>query len=517
MTENRDVRVFISSVQKELEHERAAVAQLISTDPFLLKHCEAVLYDKEPSSGRPSEKGYLECLKSCQIYLLLVDIEYGRPAGDFSATHEEYQLAQKVNLPSLIFIRGLDKKHDAAREKKTKEFIDETKRDGYKYVRFHDREDLKPSVRAALYSVLKAEFKIRASAGESEEGKHLIEVASSFESTPLPDVSRESLDQNALADLVEVAIGQPGLRIWDDSAEHALVARGLASLRPGERAIITRGAFLLFASRPANRFPQCEILADAYEEPKISGRPKGQLTINAPLLGAVEQALKFVDDHTFHPRRVVGLNNMRLDEYPARALRETLINAVAHRTYDDATRKILLRVFSDRVEIASPGYPPKPLTLAKLRSGAYRPCSRNPLMTQTLALLNQMEQRGTGMARMRDAMLDHGLDVPVLSEDDGYFVVTLHGPAGDYDRIRTPSQSSGPITPAIEARLNERQKAIMLHVQQEGSATNRWVQEKCRVVRDTAHRDLQELVVLELLKRVGKGRTTRYELAPLDV
>ena len=34
------LRVFVSSVQKELEHERAAVAQLISVDPFLLKHCE---------------------------------------------------------------------------------------------------------------------------------------------------------------------------------------------------------------------------------------------------------------------------------------------------------------------------------------------------------------------------------------------------------------------------------------------------------------------------------------------
>jgi len=52
------LRVFVSSAQKELEHERAAVAQLISVDPFLLKHCEAVLYDKEPPVGRPNQKAY---------------------------------------------------------------------------------------------------------------------------------------------------------------------------------------------------------------------------------------------------------------------------------------------------------------------------------------------------------------------------------------------------------------------------------------------------------------------------
>ena len=146
MTTLAKLRIFVSSVQKELEHERAAIAQLISVDPFLLKHCEAVLYDKEPPVGRPDAKAYLDCLRSCQIYLLMVDLEYGRPAGDLSATHEEYRLAQAAKLPTLVFIRGLDSKRDAAREARTQEFIAEIKRDGYKYVRFHDREDLKPAV-----------------------------------------------------------------------------------------------------------------------------------------------------------------------------------------------------------------------------------------------------------------------------------------------------------------------------------------------------------------------------------
>ena len=87
------------------------------------------------------------------------------------------------------------------------------------------------------------------------------------------------------------------------------------------------------------------------------------------------------------------------------------------------------------MEIASPGYPPKPLTLAKLRKGNYRPCSRNPLIAQTLALLDQMEQRGTGFARMRDAMLNHGLDAPGFTEQDGYFRVTRPVITKDFNRL----------------------------------------------------------------------------------
>ncbi len=503
-------RIFVSSVQNELALERSAVAQLISIDPFLARHCESVLFENVPPSGQPNRKAYLQCLKSCQIYVLLVDVEYGHLAGEVSATHEEYRLARRLHLPSLVFIKGKDGKKDAAREAKTKELIAEIMRDGYKYVRFHDREDLKSALRDALYSVLKEYFQMAPSVEEAEEGEHLIEVASTFETSLLPDVVCGMLDEESVWPLVEAVIEKPAMRIWDNSAEHALITRGLAIQRKDDPAIVNRAAAILFHPHPGDRFPQCEILADAYEETKISGKPKGQETINAPLLRAVEQALAFIDKHTFHPRRVVGLNNLRLDEYPVKALREVLINALAHRNYEDATRKVLLRVFSDRIEIASPGYPLKPLTLAKLQRGNYRPCSRNPLITQTLALLQQMEQRGTGFARMRDAMLDHGLEAPNLTQGDGYFVVTLCGPNGNYDRLKMPANAAGPITPSIEAQLNDRQKRIILRAQETGAVTSGWCQKNLKVVRDTANRDLTGLVQLGLLSVVGKGRGTRY-------
>jgi hypothetical protein len=52
-------------VQKELELERAAVAGLIATDPFLLQHCVPVLFEQEPPPPRPAKQPYLEALKAC--------------------------------------------------------------------------------------------------------------------------------------------------------------------------------------------------------------------------------------------------------------------------------------------------------------------------------------------------------------------------------------------------------------------------------------------------------------------
>ena len=359
---------------------------------------------------------------------------------------------------------------------------------------------------------MKEDFHLTATSAEISEGEHLIDAASTFESAVLPDVSGKLLDEGLLAEFGRHA-GGAGQKNDDRPAWETLHTRGLAvrDLQHGTYRV-TAAAWLLFGARPADHFPQCEILVDAYDDIRVGGRPKGQASINAALPHALNQTLKFVDDHTFHPRRVVGLNNLRLDEYPAPALREALVNAVAHRSYEDASRKILVRVFSDRVEISSPGYPPKPLTLAKLRRGGYRPCSRNPLIAQTLATLGVMEQRGSGFARMHDAMLNHGLDAPKIGQEDGFFVVTLPGPAGNYDRLKVPAGVSGPITPAVEAQLNKRQWKIMIEVQKTGAVTSGWCQKHLKVVRDTANRDLTGLVHLGLLESVGKGRSARYAL-----
>jgi ATP-dependent DNA helicase RecG len=503
------LRIFISSVQKELEFERAAVAALITTDPFLLQHCEPVLFEREAPAPRPVRQRYLTTLRGCMLYVLIIANEYGEPDGDLSATHHEYREAQRLKLPTIVFIKGAKEKDDA-RSPQMRALIEEAKKDGYKYVRFHDREDLKPSMLEALHRALAEEFSLKATPGEKTEGDNLIEAASTFETAVVTGPVADLLDRDLLEGFRQQMAHNEQARDVRSPWE-ALQSRGLAvrDAKYGTYAP-TAAAWLLFARQPAGRYVQSEILADAYDDTRISGRPKGQTTIDAPLPRALEQALKFIDDHTFHPRRVVGLNNLRLDEYPVAALREALVNAVAHRSYEDRSRKVIVRVFSDRVEIASPGYPPQPLTLAKLRKGGYRPCSRNPLIAQTLATLGVMEQRGSGFARMRDAMLNHGLEAPEIAQQDGYFVVTLRGPAGNYDRLKVPTGAAGPVTPAIEARLNERQKHMVAMLVAGESLTSRRCEKEFKVTRDTAARDFALLMELGLAVRTGRGRSVSY-------
>lgn len=184
---------------------------------------------------------------------------------------------------------------------------------------------------------------------------------------------------------------------------------------------------------------------------------------------------------------------------------------MAHRQYEDLGRKILLEVFADRVVISSPGLPPAPLTVANLRKGRYRPCSRNPVLAQCLSYFHRIEERGTGFRRMRDQMLNHGLEQPLLGTDTGYFQVTLPGPGEKLQRIRVP-EARLPVTPALEAQLTNRQKRIINEVLKTGHVTSAWCVHQLGVAKDTAHRDLVELMKLGILRPQGKARSTRYVL-----
>jgi len=507
------LRVFVSSVQKELEDERLVVQNLVNTDAFLSAHCAPVLYELEPASPEMALEGCLRALGGCQVYLLIVGVEYGNRMGELSTTHAEYRRAKEIGLPVLAFIKG---EREVSREDGTAALLAELDADGPKYKRFGNVIELQKEVRAALVNLLVDRFGIAPTSDENLTAEQTIEATSGFESQPLTRLRWPEVDQEVARRLVSAAEQR---RLEDIVAADLLAGaslRGLVWREPasGEH-YATAAGIVLLAKDPSAVFPQCRILADAFRSTQPDGDPRDHEDIRAPMPLAIERAIDFVDRNTRHPMRIIGLDRIRMDEYPMEALREALVNAVAHRQYEDAGRKIMLEVLFDRVVLSSPGLPPKPITLASLRRGKYRPCSRNPVLAQGLSYFHRIEERGSGFRRMRDQMLDHGLDQPVLGTDMGYFQVTFFGPGENVERLRVPD-SRLRVTPAVEAQLNERQRRILAHVLEAGSVTSGWCLQEFGVVYSTASRDLAALVRLGLLQREGSGRATRYTLQVLD-
>lgn len=501
------LRVFVSSVQRELEDERLIAQNLLNTDSFLSAHCEPILYELEPASPGRAAEGCLEVLDSCQVYLLIVGVQYGTIVGELSITHTEYRRAKANGLPILAFIKG---DRSLRREEGTATLLQEVDDDGFKYKRFGNVIDLQKEIRAALLRLLHERCGVTPTSDENEIATHTIEATSSFESQSLTRIPWEDLDHTVARRLIAAAESKRTEDVAENDLLPGVLLRGLVWLEPScSKHYATAAGILLLARDPSAVFPHCRVLADAYRASMPDGEPRDHEDIRGPMPIVIERAIAFIDRNTRHPMRIIGINRVRLDEYPVEALREALVNAVAHRQYEDAGRKIMLEVFFDRIVISSPGLPPAPLTLARLRSGKYRPCSRNPVLAQCLSYFHRIEERGRGFRRMRDQMLDHGLDQPIIGTDTGYFQVIFSGPRDDIARLRVPDAVTL-VTPTVEARLNERQRKIIAHALESGSVTTGWCIEVLQVARDTAHRDLVELVELDLLVRKGAGRGARY-------
>jgi len=152
------LRVFVSSVQNELQDQRVAVSNLITIDPFLQQHCDPLLYEFEPASTNKSAKECIKLVKASDIFVLIIGDRYGRTTkSGFSITHQEYRQAKESGLSILVFIRG---SRDTGREDKVKDFIKEIRDDDYKYKRFTLIDQLQNEARDALHKVLKEKHSI---------------------------------------------------------------------------------------------------------------------------------------------------------------------------------------------------------------------------------------------------------------------------------------------------------------------------------------------------------------------
>jgi ATP-dependent DNA helicase RecG len=109
--------------------------------------------------------------------------------------------------------------------------------------------------------------------------------------------------------------------------------------------------------------------------------------------------------------------------YPWEAVRETIINAIAHR---DWTRSLDVEivVYSDRIEITSPGALQNSMTVEKMIAGQRSP--RNPLIVGVLRDYGYVDARGMGVrTKVIPLMREQNQSEPEFQATDDYLKVTL--------------------------------------------------------------------------------------------
>ena len=123
---------------------------------------------------------------------------------------------------------------------------------------------------------------------------------------------------------------------------------------------------------------------------------------------------------------VSGFKRQDIPEYPREAVREAIINALAHRDYSNFSlgTHIQIRMFPDRMEISNQGglYG----HLSEDTIGIESPTTRNVVLMRMLEELEIVENRGSGIRAMVEAMRSIHLSPPKFTNKHTSFLITFN-------------------------------------------------------------------------------------------
>jgi len=216
---------------------------------------------------------------------------------------------------------------------------------------------------------------------------------------------------------------------------------------------------------------------------------KDRKELTGSLFDQLTDAFKTID---FYNRTKATFHDLlRTDErdYPEDAIREALLNAVVHREYAFSGSTII-NLYSDRLEIISLGGLVSGMSMEAAMLGASQP--RNEKLASLFYRMKLIEAYGTGISKIISCY--KGLPVqPKFENVEGAFRVIL--PNTHTQSLSAEEEKYLPVL-----RLFENQKEI----------TRSDVEEALGVGTTHAVNTLKEMISKELIKKVGRGRLTRY-------
>jgi len=266
---------------------------------------------------------------------------------------------------------------------------------------------------------------------------------------------------------------------------------------------ITNAGVLLFGRTPEMFIPQNQITIVRYPGNDVSDRYLDLKDIRGDLFDLIDRADDYIREHIQIASQIIPgqISRGEIPQYPFFAIRELVVNAVAHRDYFIRGSRIIIKMFKDRIEFSSPGGFPADITPENIVDRQY---SRNPIIVKTLNMLRYIEAIGDGIDRVLEAVKSHPLKprMPVFRDVGNNVIVILYSAdMSKLDFLRLEKLA-----------LKDAERKIIDILKDKATITSRDVQRGFDVSRDTANRYLQRLMKLGLVRREGTGKATFYAL-----
>lgn len=277
-----------------------------------------------------------------------------------------------------------------------------------------------------------------------EQQLRLFEVGGMLhsESLPVSGTSIESLDTDRLKDYLTNVFSDPDVPSSEERWIRRLLDLGFLTNQVNTIPVCTIAGLLLFGNNPRRYLKQAGIRLVIFEGPDKDYQSKLDEILNMPMVGLwnmetdgerklvsdgiIESSVKMLKPFISEESEDIkeDLRRKRKWHYPIEVLREVLVNAIAHR---DWTRlmDVEITVYSDRLEIISPGAMQNSMTVEKMVAGQRSP--RNVLIVDILKDYGYVDARGMGVrTKVIPLMKSRNNNEPVFESSEDYLKTILY-------------------------------------------------------------------------------------------
>ena len=481
--------VFISSNRAEFIEERKFIKEKIEEDEHLKKIFEIFVFEEDSAKTIPAAEHFINKAAEADIYIGLIGKTYGKIyKNGLSSTEYEYNVYDSNKNNSYFFIKEVDNEMD--REKESREFIERiSKKTTWKS--FKTKERLLELVKEALEDYLNAIFSNKR-----------------FDKTLIRKSTCDDVDEESLHLFFDCLKDESFKRLKEEREyDKILEYIGAGEIdNDGQFHLNNTGA--LFFAKDIDKFN----IDHDVKMVRFNGNDRLDIIDSQTSKNSFFKIIKefeiFFKKNTRLGSVFEGFKRIDIPEYPINAVREALVNALAHRDYNMWGHCITFYIYDDRIEIISPGALIYPLTVDNLGINL-NPIHRNEAICNIFAKTIYMEHFGTGIKRMRNEMQRSGLKDPEFYNENNFFTVILRGPNG---KLIKPNDLENYETLDLnDYDLNERQIELLNNMNKKDMVyTYNSYAEEFNISYSTSKRDLNKLIEYNLIKKGSIGRTNIF-------
>ncbi|MFH0774127.1 MAG: RNA-binding domain-containing protein [bacterium] len=235
--------------------------------------------------------------------------------------------------------------------------------------------------------------------------------------------SPEDLDYSRLSKYFLDSRGIELAGLDNEETLRILVNTNILSEEDG-RKVCTVGGILLFGREPAHVFPSAEVVFVAFSGKSATDEILDRKVLSNTLADNINDVCRFIYTNLSIPESIEGLKQKRHWPIPEKVLREGVVNALVHRDYTIIGASVRIFLFTDRLEITSPGRPPNTVTIEKMKMGVR--VHRNPLLVDIMEKLQYVQKAGLGIRMIFSEMRKLNVEPEIrIEEEETILVIPL--------------------------------------------------------------------------------------------